>query len=451
MRRHAHNLSHYRLTSFNMGELVPIACLEVLPGDSFRHSVEALIRVSPLVSPVMHPTTVSVQSFFIPNRLTWQPWPEFITNKVNNAVPTIALPANNVLGDHLGIAPTAAVQNVNQFPFLAYNTVYNEFYRDQDLTSTVAANATNLLNVSWEKDLFTVARTQPQAGAAATMLVRGLFAAPQVTPLTGYAAVPPETVVPAAGRPLALDNGKLAQGAFINLEDFRVTMATQRIREARNKYGSRYKDYLAFLGIRSSDSRLDRPELLGSDRTVISFSEVLQTAPSTAPNKPVGTMAGHGIATIATRPYRRFFEEHGIMITLMFVRPKTIYAQQSHKLLYKSLFNDYWQKEDEIKGDQAIDNREVYSPAAAGGIFGYSDRHYDYRRVPSTVVGSFRTAPDDVWHLARSFGATPVLNASFVQCNPPNRPFADTTEKQFRVMVAHRIQARRLVSQSGRI
>lgn len=451
MRRHAYNLSHYRLTSFNMGELVPIACIEVLPGDSFRHRVEALMRVSPLVTPVMHPVNLVVQTFFCPFRLLWTGFEDFITQKSATPPPTfsIASAAAGSLADHLGFFnSTATPLVVNALPFIMYSKLWNTFYRDQDLQTALNENVLQpLQNVCWEKDVYTTARPTPQKGLEGRMSLRGLWAGPAVVN-TGYTAVAPNTAAPGANvRNLAVNQTGI-ESPFITAEDFRVAMSTQKIREARNKYGSRYVDYLRFLGIRPSDARLDRPELLASDRVTISFSEVLQTAPVAAPATFVGDMAGHGIATLRSRAYRRFFEEHGLLMSVAFARPKSIYMQQMSRFNAKTLYSDFWQKEDEMLGDQALDAREINSnTTSAATTFGYVDRHYDYRRIPSSVVSSFRVAPDNQWHLARDFGAAlPVLNSAFVSCTPPNRPFADTAEKQLRLMVAHNIQSRRLVS-----
>src|SRR5262249_53277627 len=84
--------------------------------------------------------------------------------------------------------------------------------------------------------------------------------------------------------------------ATADINQWRQAMAIQRIREHRNRFGSRYRDYLAFLGVRSSDARLQRPEYLGGGKVTLSFSEVLSTAD--VGTADVGTMAGHGIAAL---------------------------------------------------------------------------------------------------------------------------------------------------------
>jgi len=105
-----------------------------------------------------------------------------------------------------------------------------------------------------------------------------------------------------------------------NILDVRRAFALQRYEEARARYGSRFVEYLRYLGIRPSDARLQRPEYLGGGKQTISFSEVLQTAVGEDEENVVGTMRGHGIAATKSRRYRRFFEEHGfVMSPFLFV------------------------------------------------------------------------------------------------------------------------------------
>jgi len=110
LKRSKHTLSNYRLFTCNMGELIPCGIQEALPGDTFQLSSSALIRVSPLAAPVMHPVTVRVHHFFVPHRLVWTSWEDFITGGPdgNNAdvIPTTSVDLEVVAGtlwDYLGI------------------------------------------------------------------------------------------------------------------------------------------------------------------------------------------------------------------------------------------------------------------------------------------------------------------------------------------------------------
>ena len=140
-------------------------------------------------------------------------------------------------------------------------------------------------------------------------------------------------------------------------------MALQRYEEARARYGSRYTEYLRYLGVRPSDARLQRPEYLGGGKQTLQFSEVLQTGVTTDGDDSVGVgnLKGHGIGALRSNRYRRYFEEHGYVISLLSVRPKSIYVQGLSKTWNRRTKEDFWQKELEHIGQQEVANKEVYA------------------------------------------------------------------------------------------
>jgi len=489
MNRAPHNLSHYRLTTFDMGQLVPVACVEVVMGDSFIHSTAALVRASTLVAPVMHPVDIRVHHWFVPNRVVWSDWDEFITGRDPElTVPTIDVQSGGTytLLDHLGVPDDPGL--INALPIRAYNKIYNEFYRDQDIITAVAEDSVTLKRVGWEKDYFTTCRPNPQQGTAITIPFSAGTEAPLVgrggklyfdraSPSTASGVVvrasqagltadltDPYTTVDAndastetnrnfgldvdlAPGTLAADLGSVSGGG-IDVNEFRMAMAMQRHLEARNRWGSRYQDYLLYHGIRPRDSRIDIPEYLGGGRQTMAFSEVLATAEGT--NTAVGDQAGHGIAAMRTRRYKRFFPESGWVLSLMSIRPKTVYADQLHRQWLRSLKDDFWQREYEAFGPQAVLKKEVYgNHASSTEVFGYNGRHDEYRRHPSYVTAGFRSL-DDYWHMARFFASAPALNQTFIECTPTDRIYADTSEPEIRAQVSHRIAARRLISKRSR-
>ena len=254
----------------------------------------------------------------------------------------------------------------------------------------------------------------------------------------------------------------LSQATGIDINTVRHAFALQRYEEARARYGSRYVEYLrAAFGVRCSDARLQRPEYLGGGRVPIQFSEVLQTGVTTSGSQTgVGTMFGHGITAMRTNRYRRFFEEHGIVMTLMSVRPKTMYTQRVERQFIRGVDStytgttgtkeDYWQRELQHIGQQAINPQEADNQTAAptGAAWGYQDRYDEYRRKESGVAGLFRSTLN-TWHLSRDFAAPPALNSTFVSCVPPTRVFADTSNDNLYVCANHNIQARRVIAREG--
>lgn len=501
MKRSKHSLSHTNLFSCDMGELVPISTVEVVPGDTMQMATSMLLRVSPLLAPVMHPVHCRIHHWFVPHRLVWDDWEPFITGGPDgmdeSVFPTITLDytagtpdtGSNIVGslaDYLGVPPKIDSLEVSALPFRAYALIFNEWYRDQDLVTALTIDTTSgadtttntdLQNCAWEKDYFTSSRPWTQKGPEVTLPlgttapVTGIGSADQTYPTTSQAVYETDgsgTVTYAdadligdgaaaryfyveedpnnAGYPNIRVDLSSATGASVN--DLRLALALQRYEEARARYGSRYVEYLRYLGVKSSDARLQRPEYLGGGRQVIQFSEVLQTAEG---SNPVGELRGHGISAMRSNRFRRFFEEHGYVISLLSVRPKTIYTQGLHRTWNRRTKEDFWQKELEHIGQQAIENREIYADAAAPtDTFGYQDRYDEYRRVPSRVSGEFREDELNFWHYARIFGSEPTLNGTFVTSTPTKRVNAVETEDVLWCMANHSIQTRRLVSKVGR-
>lgn len=486
MKRSKFSLSHYKLLTCDMGKLIPCALTEVLAGDSIQQSTSLLIRVSPLLAPVMHPVRVRIHHWFVPHRLVWEDWEDFITGGPDgmdaSIFPTIVSNANaGGLADYLGIPPNVPGLQVSALPFRGYNLIFNEWYRDQDLRQefpiSVASGPDSTTSVSvkavaWEKDYFTSARPWTQKGPEVTIPFGA--DAPVVPNVPGQSptwnvatGVSPTTYgasgtqylsvnanQPSSGQATWADpnlKANLTAATAVNVNDLRTAFALQRYEEARARYGSRYTEYLRYLGVRSSDARLQRPEYLGGGKHVLQFSEVLQTGPDDVTNDQiVGSLKGHGIGAIRSNRYRRFFEEHGYVFTLMSVLPKTMYAQGVPRTFLRRTKEDFWQRELQHVGQQEVFNRELYAlHTNPDGVFGYQDRYDEYRRSESSIAADFRSTLD-YWHYARIFAADPVLNASFVEADPTKRVNAVSSEHVLWCMANHSIQARRMVAGSAR-
>lgn len=490
MRRHKHSLSHYHLTTFDMGELVPVGLTEVLPGDTFNHRTSALVRVTPQLKPLMHQVQVRLHHFYVPNRLLWSGWEDFIIgNEGYDEIPTLDVSNQgvNTLSNYFGIPPQTPTP-VSALPFRAYNMIFNEFYRDQDLVEEVDANSLAVQRISWAKDYFTAARPWPQKGPAVTVPIGDMatisgnawakarvvgrtagnantmdyinvqgtpssITTPNITtghfvgPIGTTSAVPVEFQLAETDIDTSGLTVNLSASTGVDIRDLREAFALQRYQEARARYGSRYVEYLRYLGIRPSDARLQRPEYLGGGKQTIAFSEVLNT--SSGPSMdPLGSFSGHGISALRSNRYRRFFEEHGFVITLMSVRPRSIYGNGLHRKFTRATNEEYFQKELEAIGQQEVYNREVYAQhSLPDDIFGFTDRYRDYKEEPSRVSGLFQTTEDD-WHMARLIESDVALNQSFITCNPTKRVFAEQTQPALYVMVNHNLQARRIVKRN---
>jgi len=482
MKRNKFSLSHYKLLTMDMGNLVPLTWYEALPGDTIQQATSALVRVSPLLTPVMHPVHIRIHHWFVPNRLLWEDWEDFITGGSDGTStpehPYKSFGACNEssLRDYLGI-PTESWSpdlEVSALPFRAYQMIYNEHYRDQDLVTeiTIDKNSgqdlntpTTLNKVSWQKDYFTTARPFEQKGDEVTIPlgesapVKGIYvdspgdqsAAASYTDYDGndwqtagtasYRTQLRESLYDSNSNGDPKAYADLAQATGIAINDLRLALSIQRYQEARARYGSRYVEYLRYLGVRSSDGRLSSPEYLGGGRQVIQFSEVLSTDGSNT-----GDMKGHGISAMRTNRYRRFFEEHGIVMSLMSVVPKSIYTTALDRGFNRLVKEDYFQRELQHLGEQEIPNREVQSNhSSLDDVFGYQARYDEYRSKSSSISGEFRSTLNN-WHYGREFAGDIALNQSFTDATPTKRVNASSDTDALYILANHSIQARRMLT-----
>lgn len=501
MKRSKLSLSHYKLLTAELGELIPVTWLDVLPGDSIQARTSALIRVTPPVAPIYHPVRIRFHWWFAANRYLWDNgkgdrWEDFITGgedgndaSVHPYILFDGVVEKGSIADHLGVPPGDYTSNpiqVNALPFRAYSRVFNDWYRDQQLVNERVISVkgggdteTDLstANVSWEKDYFTTARPFETLGNEVLLPISG--SAP-VTGIGKEGVIFPHTNVSvletgntittyananqiggdetgnAAERMFVEEDpnnqgaigvyADLAQATGISVNDLREALAIQRYQEARNQYGARYVEYLRYLGIRPQDARLNNPEFCGGSQSVVQFSEVLQTSPDTGQTgETLGQLGGHGISAMRTRRTRRFFSEHGVLMCLMSVVPKSVYTEGLERMWNREVKEDYFQKELQYLGDQRVLNKEIYANQAdQDETFGYQNRYDEYRYKKSLISGDFRDTLN-FWHYARDFASAPALNSEFVECVPTKRVYREQTANPLWIYTQHSIQARRMM------
>lgn len=491
------DLSHDVKLTCKMGELIPTLAMECVPGDSFNIGCESLLRFQPLIAPIMHRVDVTMHYFFVPNRLVWPNWEKYITDYNDGnpipAFPTLTLGAQfSRLCNYLGL-PNSIVgagfgdETVSALPFAAYQRIYNEYYRDQnlqldveDLTTLVDGdNVANILqlialrNRCWEHDYFTAALPFAQKGSAVSIPLGEITlkdtwddpdtenpsfktsagASPTATNIyQDLIAGDTSVTTPAAVDPLAYDPEGSLEVLPTTINDLRRAFKLQEWLEKAARGGSRYIENIrAFFGVQSSDRRLQRPEFITGTKSPVIISEVLNTTGTV--DAPQGNMAGHGVSVTQGKYGNYRCEEHGYIIGIMSIMPKTAYQDgiPKHFLKINNAFELYWPQFAHL-GEQGIENREVFAwqtSIPGGATWGYIPRYAEYKYMPNRVAGEMGNSLD-FWHMGRKFDSLPQLNASFVQSDPTTRIFAVTdADDQCIVQILHKISAIRPMPKFG--
>ena len=506
--RSVFDLSHEVKMSMKMGKLVPFFCQDVVPGDTFNMNTEIMMRLAPMISPVMHRVNVFTHFFYVPNRLIWDEWEDFITGGENgHSMPVFPyfLPSSAVrplmgkgsLSDYLGFPTPSSSDTVyppdfrmSLLPFRAYQLIYNEFYRDQNLTppveflktsgSTSLQDVRNLFQLQsrcWEKDYFTSALPFTQKGGDVHLPIAGqapvyydgssqnnailrnhatgaVLPTGNVFNANGELAVEqsPTQIWGANYDPQGTLKADMSSVTAVTVNEFRQANRLQQWLERNARGGSRYiEQILSHFGVRSSDARLQRPEFLGGGKAPVTISEVLQTS-SSDDTSPQANMSGHGVSVGNSNRFKKFFEEHGQVFGIVSVLPRTTYQQGVPRQYMKFDKFDYYFPEFAHLGEQPVFESELcmHDNVGPDEVFGYQSRYAEYKYIPSAVRGDFRDNLN-FWHMGRTFADKPRLNHDFVTSDPTKRIFAvtDSSQDELYVQLYNNLQAVRPMPKYG--
>lgn len=479
MKRSMFDRSHGHKTTFDEGYLIPFYVDEVAPGDTHKLQANMFARLATLKKPIMDNMYLETFYFFVPFRILWDNWVKMWGEQDNPGdstdylVPQVVAPpgtsvTSGSIWDYFGIPINVPNLAMSALYPRAYNKIWNEWFRDQNLQDSVPeergdtddpANYT-LLRRGKRHDYFTACLPFPQKGPEVFLPVGGSAVVPLESGDEGYIDGVPSflaggpagklIVSSAAGNPLGLSPagvpttlaawndtqlkvGETATSATIN--DLRQAIVIQQFYEMLARGGSRYVELLQTIyGVSNGDARLQRPEYLGGGRTSIYVNPVVNTAGNTGgPNQ--ADLAAYGVGS--TQPehnhgFSKSFTEHGVILGLACVRADLNYQQGILRQYHRRTKLDFLIPHFANIGEQAVLNQEIFAQGSAVlngqgtpvdlDVFGYVSRYDDYRYKPSLITGQFRssyTTPLDMWHLAQDFATLPTLSPAFIEEDPP--------------------------------
>lgn len=464
------DLSESLVTTVKPDFLYPVYWQELQPNDHFEISVASLARIMPMVAPTMSNIKMKFFAFWVPNRILWTHWLNFMGektfqgDKTEYTIPQVKMnDKTNVTGgiaDYLGVPPTETTidYSISALPFRAYNKIWNEWFRANMIQEEVKEYSDDtdvkeklseykLLKKGKPLDYFTSCLPQPLQVDISLATEASVFTR-EGKPTIVNTKRENETVFESGSVqywPNAdLSNvtlydvksdtnvdsnlyADMSQVTGLSIESLRKAASLQVLLEKDQRAGQRYIDLLhEHFGIDIPDFLVGRSEFIGSCTTNVNVEPIVQS--SETASTPQGNLSSVGFALDNSKLCEFSAREHGHLMILCSVESDVLYQQGLDRKFSKLGRFDYYFPEFANLGEQPVLEKEIMLTAETANstkVFGYTPRYRELREGYNKVSGLMRSNVTsgkqslDVWHLAQKFDDVPKLNAEFIESKTP--------------------------------
>lgn len=446
LKRSKFDLSHVHSTTGYMQKLLPIYCEEVVPGDTFKIRISHIIRMLPLAGPLAQRVDLFVHAFFVPNRIVWDGWEEFITGRSASFVPTediasvSVVDASRTIGMYYGLPLAnnlAHTKYCSRLPLLGYVKIYNDYYRNKIIETPVDPDGIAYFNYvfdrNWSRDYFYSAIPYPQLGNPSNIQMDVSYLDSGIPVDDTGATISSSGYVKTSGSKLYHDVAGKAMNIQnideigVDVNDLRYAYAYQDWLVRMLKSGDEYHDHLLnVFGVKSSDARLQRVEYLGGYSKPVIINDVTQTGEALYWNgsaevsgNPVGTQAGTGMSYGDSDTIECFCEEHGYIHIIVSMMPKPAHWGGIAKHFSKTVPLDFYFPQFAYLPEQTILNQELYLADDGDyvnntAVFGYIERYAEYKHRNDVISGKMPKEYDHL-HFANIYTEHPTLEDAWLK------------------------------------